>query len=94
MDLSYETKKNIVKQYLDVSIQCYVLSLFKSEERVPDKRYVCEKESAEYRLSLNISWIKLIQVMFNNWLKPCALMNKLCPRLFFHIDPHLLFDKK
>lgn len=28
MDLSYETKKNIVKQYLDVSIQYYVLSLF------------------------------------------------------------------
>lgn len=54
MDLSYETKKNIVKQYLDVSIQCYVLSLFKSQEHVPDKRYVCEKESAEYQLSLNI----------------------------------------
>lgn len=28
MDLSYETKKNIVKQYLDVSIQYCDLSLF------------------------------------------------------------------
>lgn len=28
VDLSYDTKKNIVKQYLDVSIQYYVLSSF------------------------------------------------------------------
>ena len=41
MEISYETKKNIVKQYLDVSIQYYVLSLFISVSGIYSREKVC-----------------------------------------------------
>lgn len=59
MDLSYETKRNIVKQYLDVSIHFYVLSLFvlfHSQEYAMDKWCDCERVCADVCMFFNFRW--------------------------------------